>query len=93
MVSQVQVHANPKEAWELICTLESEVSEQAATIATLRTDLAAVRALLERAGEGLEIIAGERQCIDNLMSNADIARALRDEIAAALKEGGAHDAT
>lgn len=29
---------------------------------------------LERMREALQIIAGERQCLDNLMSNGDVAR-------------------
>ena len=50
------------------------------------SDMAEVaRSLEQRLGavtEALEIIAGERQCIDNLMGNADIAR----ETIAAIKE-------
>lgn len=36
--------------------------------------LAAQAVELERMREALEIIAGKRQCIDNLMGNADLAR-------------------
>jgi hypothetical protein len=35
----------------------------------------ALRAENERLREVLEIISGKRQCLDNLMSNQDIARA------------------
>jgi hypothetical protein len=38
-----------------------------------RSDLAAARKDAERMREGLEIIAGKRQCIDSLMSNAEVA--------------------
>ena len=34
-----------------------------------------------RLREALEIIAGQRQCVDNLMGNADIARAALSEVA------------
>lgn len=40
---------------------------------------------LRLAREALEIIAGKRQCLDNLMGNADVAHAALDAIAA-LKE-------
>lgn len=34
----------------------------------------------QRLVEALEIIAGRKQCIDNLMSNADIAKAALDAV-------------
>ena len=33
-----------------------------------------------RLREALEVIAGQRQCVDNLMGNADIARAALSEV-------------
>ena len=48
-----------------------------------RADCAEAAAEIERLREALRIIAGYQHCIDNLMSNVDVARA-------ALKETG-HD--
>lgn len=45
----------------------------------VRADMADARE--RRLREALEIIAGQRQCVDNLMGNADIARAALSEVA------------
>jgi len=116
---------------------DERIAKADATIATLRTELAATRALLQRAGEGLEPFAEAHKAYDayslcvrvdefdravmkKLQSPTDNgttivlgsyptsetavtvvhvyvadfrrARALRDEIAATLKEGGKADA-
>jgi hypothetical protein len=47
---------------------------------TLERELAAERAKVARLREALQIIAGQRPCVDNLLSNSDIAHL-------ALKEG------
>lgn len=48
--------------------------DDAALAYRLEGYLAAQAAEIERMREALEIIAGKRQCIDNLMGNADLAR-------------------
>ncbi len=57
------------------CRLAQHVlmEEKRADRATARAELAEAEA--ERLREALEIIAGRRPCLDNLMSNADIATA------------------
>lgn len=57
-------------------------------IVAARNDLPALLDALDAADarerrlrEALEIIAGQRQCVDNLMGNADIARAALSEVA------------
>ena len=76
----------------LIALHERHVTEDAATIANLQVTLEACQAVLrdamselteardeiERLTVALEIIAGRRQCIDNLMSNVDVACAALD---------------
>ena len=43
--------------------------------AELHKRIAALEAEIKRLREALEIIAGDRTCLDNLMGNVDIARA------------------
>ena len=49
-----------------------------------RSENATLTAALEEARVSLEIIAGKRQCLDNLMGNGDVARAALATIKAAL---------
>ena len=53
---------------------------------SLQEDYAGVRETLTQAVEALEIIVGERQCIDNLMGNRDVAFAALTAIRRARKE-------
>jgi uncharacterized coiled-coil DUF342 family protein len=52
--------------------LNAEYEDHIGSVEAERDHLAAK---VERMREALEIIAGQRQCIDNLMGNDDIARA------------------
>jgi hypothetical protein len=55
--------------------LEKKANDEAiAALDKVRADLAPERKIA-RLREALEIIAGQRQCLDNLMSNQDVARA------------------
>ena len=58
-------------AWHLM----SAAKDTAATLRALAAERDHLAAKVERMREALEIIAGQRQCIDNLMGNDDIARA------------------
>ena len=54
------------------------LEEQANTAFTFnitRRDVAEAAAEIKRLREALELIAGDRPCLDNLMGNVDVARA------------------
>lgn len=53
---------------------QSELSSIDMELARMRRDSARQQAEIERLRLALRIIAGQEQCIDNLMSNADVAR-------------------
>jgi hypothetical protein len=58
--------------------LEAKASQLASTLATRMLDKSKDKEI-ERLRAALEIIAGRRQCLDNLMGNMDVACAALDE--------------
>lgn len=59
---------------EQLCCAETESAFFDCVTDNIQTILTTLRAAAT-AREALRIIAGEQQCLDNLMSNADVARA------------------
>lgn len=69
-VEMLKVDADMKLPWGMI-----DPDDGADVIDNLSTAVASLHAQNEALVFALEIIAGKRQCLDNLMSHADVARA------------------
>lgn len=72
-----RIWANPP-ASTVRCLISFTTPSADYNVAYIRADL------VEQMAEALRIIAGQQQCIDNLMSNADVARAALQAYEAAI---------